>query len=647
MKRRITRRDFVQGAVAGGAALALGNGQGSAEPRSSPGEVGGKASHPLDPSHYPPARHGLRGSHPGSFETAHELARNGRTDWGAIHEPDDAGDDLYDLVVVGSGVSGLAAAHFYRQQKPDARILLLENHDDFGGHARRNEFQLNGRTILGHGGSQSLEAPNEYSKVSKRLLADLSVDLERLSDGYDLDFYRRNGLAGGIYFDAKTYGVNRLVRTDFHSFAEFLGTAPTGVPPADDVRRMPISEPAQQELLALLQLSEDRLPEQAIWAEPGYLNTISYHDFLARHLGVTQPEVFALFHDMPSDYMGHGIDCTPALLAIGMGLPGFGGTSLRHVEGLIRKLVGWWLAPYTYHFPDGNASVARLLVRSLIPAAAEGATMDDVVLANFDYTALDRADSPVRLRLSSTVVNVENEGSAASAKQATVTYIRAGRANRVRARSVVLACYNSVIPHLCPKLPKPQKAALRSLVKVPLVYTNVLLGNWRAFKNLGVGVTHNPGSWHQSSMLDFPVSLPGYRYSSNPDQAIVLHMSRRPTTPGLTPREQSRAGRFQLLKTSFEEIERQVRTHLGGMLGAGGFDPARDIEGIVVNRWPHGYAFETNPLFDPETAEGQAPHEIGRQLYGRIAIANSDAAGSAYLDAAIDEGWRAAGELTG
>jgi spermidine dehydrogenase len=285
-------------------------------------------------------------------------------------------------------------------------------------------------------------------------------------------------------------------------------------------------------------------------------------------------------------------------------------------------------------------------VRHLIPAAADGTTMEDVVNAEFDYSALDRADSDVRLRLDSTVVRVQHDGDPRTAERVGVTYVRAGRTERVRARRVVLACYNIVVPYLCPELPDAQKEALRSLVKMPLVYTSVLLRSWHAFRQLGLAVAHCPGSWHQFAMLDFPVSLGDYRFSADPDDPIVVHMSRTCTQPGISPREQSRAGRYQLLGTKFETIEREIRTHLGGMLGAGGFDPARDIEAIAVNRWPHGYSFEPNPLFDPEYGPGEAPHEIGRQRFGRVAIANSDAGASAYLDVAIDQAWRAVGELS-
>ena len=647
MDRRITRRDFVQGVVATGAALALGSGCGP-EPVPAPppgGPVGAEPSGPLAPAHYPPARHGLRGSHEGSFEVAHQLAweRRSGSDWGPVSEPD-AGE--YDLVVVGAGVSGLSAAHFFLKQHPDARVLILENHDDFGGHAKRNEFEVGGRTVLGYGGSQSFENPGAYSDEAKQLLADLAIEPARLSDAYDMGFYRRHGLAGGIYFDAPTYGADRLVRTDLIDAARFVPIARTGVPPAEDVKRMPISEAAQRQLVGLLTLSEDRLP-QALWEEPGFLQSLSYRDLLTKHLGITEPEVIGIFQDVTSNYFGHGIDVAPALDALLFGLPGLGGTSLGSLRGLIDRAIDWAVEPYTYHFPDGNASVARLLVRSLIPDVADGSSMFDVVTTRFDYDALDRADSPVRLRLSSTVVEVEHDGDPARAGRVMVRYVRGGCALRVVARHVVLACYNMAIPYLCPTLPDSQQAALRQLVKSPLVYTNVVLRQWRAFEQAGVGLALCPGSWHQFAMLDFPVNTPGYRFAGDPDQPIVVHMNRVPTAPGRSPQEQSRAGRFELLGTSFEKIEREIRTHLGGMLGAGDFDPARDIEAIVVNRWPHGYAWAPNPLYDAETEPGEAPHEIGRRRFGRIAIANSDSGARAYLDCAIDQAWRAVGELTG
>ncbi len=647
MDRSISRRDFIQGAVGSlvaGATLSTGCAPDEGAPRAGPpdGQVG-MPGVPGPPSSHPPSRLGLRGSHPGSFEVAHAMALEKRSDWGPVAEPD-AGE--YDLVVVGAGISGLAAAFFYREQHPDARVLLLDNHDDFGGHAKRNEFEVRGRTILGYGGSQSLEAPSAYSDVARGLLEKLRIDTQRLRDAYDVDFFRRNDLGGGIFFDAATYGTDRFVRSNFANPDLFMPVARSDLDAADAIDQMPLSAPARQELRRLIVGSDDRLPDHSLLGEPGFLRSISYRDFLTEHLGVEQPEVLAFLQEVPGIYHGHGIDAVPALDALGFGLPGLGSTSLGSLEGVLRKVLSLALEPYLYHFPDGNASVARELVRRLVPVAGAGTTMEDGLIAPIDYGVLDRPDNEVRLRLESTVVRVEHDGDPRQASGVSVHYLRAGRSERVRAGRVVLACYNAAIPHLCPSLPDLQKQALRKLVKVPLVFTNVLLRSWHACQKQGLGVALCPGSWHSLAALDFPVSLGEYRFSTGPDDPIVLHLSRAVAArhPG-TPDEQSRLGRFELLSTSFETIEREIRTHLAGMLGPGGFDPAIDIEAIAVNRWPHGYARSPNPLFDPEYEPGEAPHEIGRKPFGRIAIANSDAGASAYLDAAIDQAWRAVGDL--
>jgi spermidine dehydrogenase len=617
MDRPITRRDFVHGATAltvgflagGGAA-----GRAAAQtPRAAPGDAA--------PS-YPPALTGLRGSHRGSFETAHALALDGKTDWGPVN---DTAEPVYDLVVVGAGVSGLAAAWFYRKQNPQARILLLDNHDDFGGHAKRNEFQVGGRMLLGHGGSQTMEAPSHYSKVAKGLLADLGIDLTRFETAFDRDLFRRHGLAAAIYFDADTFGEDRVVRHHSRSIEAWIpvdGNAPTT---ADAVAAFPIDEEARRQIGSLYTGEAGRrFPDWRKWD----LRTMSYPQLLAR-VGVSHPQALKYFDGMPTPLACVGIDAIPAAYAGYFGLP--------NPDGPQGADLG---EPYIHHFPDGNASVARLLVRRLIPDAIPGGTMEDVVTAGARYDRLDVDDAPARLRLDSTVVRVAHDGAPAAATQVEVVYVRHGRTERVRARRSVLACYNMVIPFLCPDLPAAQAEALRKLVKSPLVYTNVALANWRAFEKLGIAAAYSPGRWHHYAYLDFPVSLGIYHYSTGPDQPMVVHMDWEPRSPGEPQHEQHRQGRRQLLRTPFDDIEREVRTHLAGMLGPGGFDPAADIAALTVNRWAHGYA--PGPTDFPD---GERPYIVGRQPIGRITIANSDAGARAYLDCAIDEAWRAVNEL--
>ncbi len=593
---------------------------------------------PSKTAYYPPGLTGLRGDHEGSFNVAHQLARQGRKDWGPRLEPD---PDVYDLVVAGAGISGLAAAYFYQKQYPRARILILDNHDDFGGHAKRNEFQTGKQTLLGYGGAQSLEAPSSYSGIVKGLLADLGVDIKRFKSAYDGGFYRRNGLAEGIHFNRETWDVDKTLRFGLGILSDYLPLAPSSLSAEQGVAGMPISAAAKREFVRLLLTDDDQMPEIQTEAKWRYLYHISYRDFLSKHLKIREPEVFTVLQDLASDF-GVGIESVPAASALNYAaLPGWDAAGLPDTA---RE------EPYIHHFPDGNASLARLLVRELIPPAAAGNNMEDIVAACFDYARLDQASSSVRLRLNSTVTGVKHDGDPSSARHVQVSYVRAGQAFQVQARRCILACNNSIIPYLCPELPAAQRQALALQVKTPILYTNVALRNWQAWKNLGIGALVAPGSYHINAMLDFPVSLGSYAFSKSADKPVIVHMERFPhrSNGGLSEREQHRMGRYELLSTSFKTIERNVRNQLVGMLGEGGFDPSGDILGITVNRWAHGYAYSYNPLFDNVYADDddpRYPHVQARKRFGRITIANADAAANAMFEAAVEQGYRAVTEL--
>jgi spermidine dehydrogenase len=218
----------------------------------------------------------------------------------------------------------------------------------------------------------------------------------------------------------------------------------------------------------------------------------------------------------------------------------------------------------------------------------------------------------------------------------------------VRARNLgdaIMACWNMAIPYLCPELPDEQKRALQYGAKVPLVYTVVAARNWTAFRKLGLRGVSLPGMYHTGVHLDEPVSIGGYRCPQSPKEPILLRMTRTPCKPGLPERDQHRAGRVELLTTPSATFEVKIRDQLARILGPPGFDPARDIAAITVNRWPHGYAYEYNALWDPGLAGGHRPCELGRKPFGRIAIANSDAAAAAYTDRAIDQSYRAVQDL--
>jgi spermidine dehydrogenase len=298
------------------------------------------------------------------------------------------------------------------------------------------------------------------------------------------------------------------------------------------------------------------------------------------------------------------------------------------------------------HFPDGNATIARLLVRSLVPAALPGRNVGDAIPARLDYSRLDRPGAPVRLRLSAPVVHVQHVGTD-PAREVEVTWQRFGQTQSARAGAVVLACYGMMVPFMCPELPAVQRTALHGIVKTPLVYASVAVRSWRAFARLGVSSLYAPGSYFSSVSLNPAVAIGSYSSPQSPDEPTVIHLERTPCSPGLSELDQHVAGRTELLATPFSTFEHEIRDLLSRALGAGGFNPARDIEAITVNRWPHGYAPEYNSLWDrePDLAASMAMRVAWRQRCGRIAIANSDVGGGAYTDVAIEQGHRAVHEL--
>jgi len=284
-------------------------------------------------------------------------------------------------------------------------------------------------------------------------------------------------------------------------------------------------------------------------------------------------------------------------------------------------------------------------VRKLVPDAIPGNDATDIVTAKVDYSRLDQHENPVRIRLSSIVVRARNTAGAEASTGVQVAYARGDGVYVVRARNCVLASWNMMIPYLCPEMPEAQKAALHSLVKTPLVYTSVALRNWTAFHKLGIDRVMAPGGYHTYFVLNPAVDIGGYRAERSPDKPILVHMVRTPCKPGLPEHEQNKAGRYELLSTSFETFERNIRDQLGRTLAGGGFDPATDITAITVNRWPHGYAPEYNPLWEPDLPPDEQPNVIGRARFGRITIANSDSGRAAYTDSAINQAHRAVTEL--
>lgn len=623
MDRPITRRQFFDGvAVAAGsvAALAMMGGQ-------------AQAFTPTD-SAYPPTSNGLQGQ----TEQARLVMHAIRDEEFTAAPATDTGE-AYDLVVVGAGISGLAAAFLWRQQAgADKRVLLIDPLADFGGHAKRNEFTVGDRLVIGYGGSQSMQTPSYFSPAVNKLLSDIGIEPQKFEDYYDQSWAESRNLGRAVYFAPDVWGAEAMVlETD---------------KAADWVPKTPLNDKAKADLIALLDAPADYMPGLSREEKLTKLAQITYKDFLLDYVKA-DPQLVTYFQETTTGYFGVGIDATTALDARANWNPGFDGMDLgdmvaRRENSPSGRLVATDPDPYIYHFPDGNAGIARSLVRALIPAALPGSTMEDLVTTPVGYAQLDLPENPVRLRLNSTVTNVAHDGDPASAASVTVTYAAADATlHTVKAAHVVLACWHRVIPYITKELPADQEAALYDQQKVPLMYVNVVLKDWRAFDALKIEGFSAPGTFWGGADIDFPVSMGTYKFAQTPDDPIVLHLNKAMTDPGVPSREQALNGRRALFGMEWEELERSIREMLQGALGPSGFDAARDIEAITVNRWAHGYAYEYMRPWDAFWPDGPLPIEAARKPWGRISIANSDSGAYAYAHSAIDQAVRAVRDLLG
>jgi spermidine dehydrogenase len=631
---QITRRDLLNGMAisAVGAMLPAYAGEPKVRLDSSM-RLGGPSTY------YPPTLTGMRGSHAGSFEVAHALAWEGQ-------KPDayESLDEHYDLVVVGAGMSGLAAAWYYlKKAGPEARVLVLDNHDDFGGHAKRNEFHHKDRMILSLGGAQNLDNPSNYGDIAGSLLIDLGIDeaaIAKMAANTPDDYVLGGKLGGDVGLTVPDGDEHLTIGGHWLKFFHGRGDYQAGV------RDLPIPEEQKDKLVAFFGGEKDFLDDLSLTKKWDYVNNTSYNQFLV-------------------DRVGLSVDTIPILNAHLLILNGPSGWNHTVLEGILAGSPGLramgWLADFVDSigamlldelagdirmFPDGNASVARLLVQKMIPDVAPNMKgFEDVAIARFNYGALDQADQSTRIRLNSTVVGVREVDDYVQ-----IDYVQQGKPLRITANHCVLACYNNLIPALCPEMSDAQKSGLGYGVRVPFVYANILLENGRAFSELGVQITQCPYDPFQWVSAAPTVTSGGYEPPRGPDDPMVVFMMASPTpadgTEGTT-RDLLRLGRHKIYASTFDDYELQIREQLQKMLGKYGFNHEADIKAITVNRIPHGYAYWYWGLDDPEWEEGQAPHEIGRQQFGRISIANTDSEVTPYMNAAFDAAHRAVEEQTG
>ncbi|WP_329026352.1 NAD(P)-binding protein [Streptomyces sp. NBC_00690] len=642
MTRKITRRDFLDGVAVSTAGVAVaaalpGVAQAAPGPRHDKGHGHGHEHGHGHGGHtsYPPTETGLRGQQAGSFEVAHSV-RDGKFAPGSIKDTRES----YDLVVVGAGLSGLAAAHFYRKAVGSrARILILDALDDFGGHARRNEFRVGRHTLLSHGGTVNMDTPSTWSREAYRLVTrDLGVDFKALEATVKSDAYQQYALRSGTLFNSERWGKDRLViRESGESWASY-------------VTKLPMSDASRAALVRLYTTTEDFFPGMTDAQKKAALARTPYENYLREKIGM-DTDALAIMRRGTNGLWGVDVDRVAAADAWATGQPGFNGLNLESTP--------WPGAGFTplmqlaategdgnYYFPEGNATLARLLVSKLVPDAFKDRRLDwkEAPTATARYANLDDSDSSVRIRLSSTVFQVRNEGR----HGATVSYSKNGRSYRVRTKGVVMACWNSVASYIVPELPADQVQAMRYGVKVPLVYARVALRDWRAFAAARVSRVSTPSMYFSSFGLPTVTEIGDFKMPHRPELPTVIALSATPNQPGLGAcRDQHKAGRRALARMQFENFEREIRDSMARSLSDHGFDPGKDITAITVNRWAHGYSYEYNSLDDPALfgPESQRPYVKARRPVGRIAIANSDAEAFGYTHAAFDAAYRAVSHL--
>jgi len=663
MLDNIERRDFINGVLKGSLAvaatglapnlLAAAAGMPSSSPSAkaaaataAPAAAGASAAVSTTGT-YPPSLTGMRGSgYPKAFAAGHGM-RDGtlRIDESQIRDT----GETYDLIVVGGGISGLSAALYYaRDSEGQARTLVLDNHDDFGGHAKRNQFDFGDRTVMSNAGTFNISPGSENAR---RFMQSIGIDdIARLNrDNQDTFFYQRRGMGQSVYYDQATFGKDVLMG-DPAPWIEFVALHDPNTPP-DQARRWaeflahaPMSEQARKDVHQLYTARIDYLPGMTPAERVKKLRKTTYRDFLLE-IAKVDPMAVTYLRDRTFG-SARGLSGMSAMAARRRGMPGFLGMDLGPDNPLPASMQG--LPPATthkpianYHFPDGNATIARLIVRQLIPEALPGTTLEDSILQRADYSRLDLPANRHRIRLDSTAVQVTNTADGVS-----VVYSRDGKLERVRARHCVLACWHHVIPYICTELPAWQKEALHYQVHAVNLWVNVWLRNWRAFEKAGACFINAPNGYYSQILLECPVDIGGYKRSTSPDEPTVLTMLRVFETPGIPVKDQYRIARGEMYGTTFETYEFHVRDQLTRMLGPYGFDASRDIAGITVNRWGHGYSYMYSSVFDEFLDRGeQPPHERARMPCGNIAIANCDAAARDTTPDAIDQARRAVTEL--
>lgn len=613
MHEPISRRDFINGTLAAGAGVwmgvrapALPFGPDAADAWTGFGGIGDYARSNGNTYDVMSVAHAMRD---GKYERA--IAR--ATDTG----------ETYDLAVVGGGLSGLAAAVFF-QKRRGGRCLVLENHPIFGGEAKRNEFLVDGQTVVAHQASAMFPVPKAGGWTAG--VYDM-IGMDRSHFEYE----RWSGPSPEMPLGQTPYGQSRNYG---FWFGPKFGQRP-GVwvidPWGRQLEGAPLSDDVKADLMRYRTVRDDGpRPQKEGDAISRQLDTITLEEHLMARHRISRATVREFLSPVEGGGYGLGPDVLSAYCAYApeTEYPDDGDATLGDQM-----------------FPDGNAGFARLMVKTLIPDAFAGPrTVEAVWRHRVRFGALDRRGQPTRIRLNSTVVRVEHVGDPARAPHVVLTWVKGGRLFRARARRVVMAGGNWTTKHIVHDLPASHRDAYAQFYRSPCLMANVAVRNWRFLYDMGMtGARWFEGIGNYLSIRK--MATIGGSDSFGPDSPTVLTLKVLFAQPGLPIGEQGSRGRAEMLGKSFAQYERALREQLGDMFAPGGFDPRRDIAGIILNRWGHAYV-NPQPGFFFGVDGKPAPRDVLRdQPHGRIAFANTDLTGAMDHRNAIAEAERAVGQV--
>lgn len=629
--RNITRRDFLNGVLLGLGGALLGC-QPSRPSRLDPDAAAGKS---LGPDWYGYGGVGdyrlSHGNTPEAVETAHRL-RDGALPSSFEHVES---VEEWDLVIVGAGIAGLGAALEYSKRAPGKTCLMLDNHPIFGGESKENEFSVNGVRLIGPQGANGFFVPEAVSDPEEasgdpRYYAELSVPREfRFRDWPAEEKPLR------FSPDNYEYLVRGLERHT--SVGHFFGGGPsTRASWAIDIweRRLantPFSSATRETLLRWHASGARRRfasEEDAVRV----LDAMSYEEFLEKELRLG-PEAARYADLFLASACGLGSDAVSAYMAYHLPMPGL----TDPLPPDIRRV----------SFPGGNSGFARYFVKRLIPDAIAGADrFEDIITGRIDLEALDRPGHRFRMRLRSTVLRVEHEGDPRSAGRVRAVYTRRGRLHGIRARAVIMATGGWMNRYVVRDMPPEHRGAYAQFVHAPYLVANVALTNWRFLYRLGITAAiwdREEGDFGYTCNIRNPMQVGSYQPPLDPDRPTILTFYTPFHRPGLPMRTQTVRGRMKLLSTSYPEYERKIYAQMMKLFAASGFDPERDVAGLILNRWGHAFSVPFPGFFGG--ASGSAPRDIIRKRHGRIAFAHSELDGLQHWGPAADEGRRAFNQL--